>query len=77
MVVTLGNTALQALSGNMRAAIGQEHAKPATMRLPSGENVFLFPLYHPASIIYNRALEQVYRDDLMQLGVFMQEKGLI
>lgn len=77
VVVTLGNTALQALSGNVRAAIGQEHGKPATMRLPSDENVFLFPLYHPASIIYNRSLAQVYKDDLLKLGAFIREKNLI
>lgn len=77
VTVTLGNTALQALSGNMRAAIGQEHAKPAVMRPPSGEDVFLFPLYHPASIIYNRSLEQVYRDDLLRLVDFIQQKGII
>ncbi|HBQ65134.1 MAG TPA: uracil-DNA glycosylase [Clostridiales bacterium] len=27
----------------------------------------LFPLYHPASIIYNRSLERVYREDLARL----------
>jgi uracil-DNA glycosylase len=27
----------------------------------------MFPLYHPASIIYNRVLKQVYEDDLRVL----------
>ena len=31
----------------------------------------LFPLYHPAAIIYNRALSETYQQDLMTL------KGLL
>jgi uracil-DNA glycosylase len=27
----------------------------------------LFPLYHPASVIYNRSLSEVYRQDLLAL----------
>ena len=27
----------------------------------------LFPLYHPASIIYNRSLQEVYDNDLQAL----------
>jgi uracil-DNA glycosylase len=27
----------------------------------------VFPLYHPASIIYNRALSEVYQQDLLKL----------
>ena len=72
VVVSLGNTALQALSSNVRAAIGKEHAKIANMTLPAGQAVFLFPLYHPASIIYNRSLARVYEDDLQKLGRFLQ-----
>jgi len=73
VVVSLGNTALQALTSNMRATIGKEHAKVENMSLPGGETVFLFPLYHPASIIYNRSLARVYEDDLEKLGRFLRE----
>ena len=27
----------------------------------------LFPLYHPASVIYNRALVQVFESDILKL----------
>jgi DNA polymerase len=74
VVVSLGNTALQALSSNVRAAIGKEHAKTANMTLPGGETVCLFPLYHPASVIYNRSLAGVYEDDLKKLGRLMRER---
>ena len=61
-VVTLGNTALQAMLGR-EATIGQMHGR--AQRTEAGQRVF--PLYHPASIIYNRALEEVYRQDLCAL----------
>ena len=61
-VVTLGNTALQAMLGR-EATIGQMHG--TVQRTEAGQRVF--PLYHPASIIYNRALEEVYRQDLCAL----------
>ena len=61
-VVTLGNTALQAMLGR-EATIGQVHG--TAQRTEAGQRVF--PLYHPASIIYNRALEEVYRQDLCAL----------
>ena len=61
-VVTLGNTALQAMLGR-EATIGQVHG--TVQRTAAGQRVF--PLYHPASIIYNRALEEVYRQDLRAL----------
>ncbi len=61
IVVTLGNTALQALLGK-EAVIGDVHGQ----LIRAGEYA-LFPLYHPASIIYNRALQAVYDADLQTL----------
>ena len=63
MIVTLGNTALQALMGP-DALIGAYHG-----RLTACEAVGkpLFALYHPASIIYNRSLQAVYEEDLRKL----------
>lgn len=34
------------------------------------EGISLFPLYHPASVIYNRALESAYKNDLKKFFAF-------
>ena len=68
-IVTLGNVALKALLGK-DAVIGDHHGKSveATVRHHGQEQRFeVFPLYHPASIIYNRALTEVYAEDLRRL----------
>lgn len=73
MIVTLGNVALKALCGP-RVIIGDMHGKvtEVTVRHEKQEGTFkLFPLYHPASIIYNRSLQEVYDADLQVL------KGLL
>ena len=60
-VVTLGNTALAALSG--KAVIGAVHGQFLT-----ADGLTLYPIYHPASLIYNRALAEPYREDLLRLA---------
>jgi DNA polymerase len=62
IIVTLGNTPLRALTGS-RETIGALHGKPYGDVL----GATLFPLYHPASVIYNRALRPVYEEDLRAL----------
>ena len=57
-VVTLGNVPLKALTDKGRV-IGEAHG-----RFMELEKRLLFPMYHPASVIYNPALKAVYRDDL-------------
>ena len=73
MIVTLGNFALKALCGS-KAIIGDLHGHETRVTVQhekqSGE-FSLFPLYHPASIIYNRSLQEVYDQDLQVL------KGLL
>ena len=69
MIVTLGNVALKALCGP-KAIIGDMHGRTAevTVRHEKQEASFpIFPLYHPASIIYNRSLQAVYDEDLQVL----------
>jgi DNA polymerase len=69
MIVTLGNVALKALCGP-KAIIGDMHGRTAevTVRHEKQEASFpIFPLYHPASIIYNRSLQDVYDSDLQSL----------
>lgn len=70
LIVTLGNTALRALLGG-EASIGVCHGKAQTAAIGRTEYT-VFPLYHPASIIYNRALMPVYEEDLRRLGALLQ-----
>ncbi len=65
IVVTLGNVPLKCIHGK-KAVIGGCHACPSKAQALT--HVFtLFPLYHPASIIYNRSLSEVYAADLQKL----------
>ncbi|MCC8014578.1 MAG: uracil-DNA glycosylase [Eubacterium sp.] len=68
IVVTLGNFALRAISGEKNIVIGDVHGEKLN------KNGFcLFPLYHPASIIYNRGLKEVYLNDIMKLKEILQK----
>jgi uracil-DNA glycosylase, family 4 len=67
IVVTLGNTPLQAVTGDNGTLIGENHGRPLKM-----DKFYLFPLYHPASIIYNAGLKDTYHEDLLKLKEFMK-----
>lgn len=69
MIVTLGNVPLKAIVSD-KASIGKYHGRVVNI---NGINVF--PLYHPASIIYNRALYEVYLDDLNKLKKVIENGG--
>ena len=62
-LVTLGNVPLKALAGPW-ATVGECHGQ----WLDSLAGVPLFALYHPASIIYRRALAPVYEQDVLTLA---------
>ncbi len=68
-LVTLGNVALGAFAEG--AIIGDCHGRwrDAAVKTDGGAafTLPLFALYHPASVIYNRSLAAVYRDDLLEL----------
>lgn len=62
-IVTLGNVPLRAVTGDKLTSIGAVHGKPATLVI--GDCKYgLYPLYHPASIIYNRSLRDTYINDI-------------
>ena len=65
MIVTLGNVALKALLGK-DAVIGDHHGQVIRAQV-QGQPFQVFPLYHPASIIYNRSLTEIYQQDLQKL----------
>jgi len=62
IIVTLGNVPLKAVIGE-ECSIGQCHGQ--WMKKGSAR---VYPLYHPASVIYNPSLKEVYRADVARLG---------
>ena len=77
VIVTLGNVALRALLG-AQASIGELHGQVtrASVTHERETSVFpLFPLYHPASIIYNRSLAPVYQEDLKALKDWLEHQA--
>ena len=57
-VITLGNVPLKALLGNA-AVIGALHGA-----FTEAEGLRIYPMYHPASVIYNPGLKEVYQADV-------------
>ena len=68
VIATLGNVPLFAVTDNRKLTIGEAHG-----RLMEAEETGcrLFALYHPASLIYNRALEPVYEQDVRALAALL------
>lgn len=71
VIVTLGNVPLKTILNNESASIGSMHGKSIPVII-NGKEYIVFPLYHPASVIYNRELKEVYLDDLKQLKIFLK-----
>lgn len=65
-IVTLGNTPLNSIFPEAGEGIGKLHGKVLPLIL-DGKSFKLFPAYHPASIIYNRNLKDIYIADLKKL----------
>lgn len=72
VVVTLGNVALKAVSDDRTAVIGACHGVPAEKHV-HGFGFTLFPLYHPASVIYNRELSKTYLEDIERLKAYLEK----
>lgn len=75
LLVTLGNVALRSLLG--KGTIGDAHGRFHHAAISFSEDKVqeypLFALYHPASIIYNRALSEVYARDLNALDIALKD----
>jgi len=73
-IVTLGNVPLRCVTGDFSLCIGEYHGKLINTAV-MGKEYRLFPLYHPASIIYNRSLKDVYINDIKKLKkIFFEMK---
>ena len=70
VVVTLGNVPLKSLTRDSRIVIGACHAQCIPAAALTHEYT-LFPLYHPASLIYNHALKTVYQQDVECLKSYL------
>ncbi len=68
LVITLGNVPLKAVTADFNITIGKVHGELITL----GETR-IFPLYHPASLIYNRSLKETYYKDLDKLSEILRE----
>ena len=71
VIATLGNVPLQAVTDS-RITIGEAHGR-LTVVGETGRP--LFPLYHPASLIYNRALTPVYEQDVRALADMLRKNA--
>ena len=71
-IVTLGNVPLKAATGNFGINIGSLHGETSDLNILD-RNYKLFALYHPASIIYNRSLMDIYINDLKKLKCLICE----
>jgi len=72
LIVTLGNVALRAISEQKSAVIGKFHGEFTLV--PAGFRVY--PIYHPAAVIYNRSLREVYESDLKKLNEFIKTNDI-
>lgn len=85
VVASLGNTPLGALlrlaGQGEKAAVGDVHGRALRLRLGAEQEgeadlrFWLFPLYHPASLLYRPALKPVFEADMHALGRFVREEG--
>lgn len=67
-IATLGNVPLKALAGD-KVVIGDVHGQ-----FLECEGRALYPLYHPASLIYNPSLRGVYAEDVKRLGDWLRNR---
>jgi DNA polymerase len=70
--VTLGNVPLRAVTRDYKKNIGKVHGDLAKIQI-EGMAVLVFPLYHPASIIYNRSIKETYLEDIKKLKLILSK----
>jgi len=75
VVATLGNVPLAAAAGLFglpRCTVGEVHGR--TVPIVHGDyKAWLYPMYHPASLIYNPSLKEVYAQDVRRLADWLRE----
>ncbi len=78
LIIPLGNFALQSVLLDRKAHIGHYHGRPYIIedRILNKETV-VFPLYHPAAIIYNGSLKEAYEEDLLKLKEYLKQASYL
>jgi len=71
VIATLGNIPLKVIMKDDKANIGKYHGKVLSTSI-YGNYYVVFPLYHPAAIIYRRELKEIYLNDLKQLNLLLK-----
>lgn len=69
-IITLGNVPLKSVMDSLDASVGKLHGAINEIKILDS-NYQLYPLYHPASIIYNKSLKDVYINDILKLKSIM------
>ena len=69
-VITLGNVPRKALMGR-QASIGDMHGA-----FIQREGRTVYPMYHPASLIYNPGLKTVYREDILRFSEWWRQNPI-
>lgn len=69
-IITLGNVPLKSVTDSPDASVGKLHGAINEIKILDS-NYQLYPLYHPASIIYNKSLKDVYINDILKLKSIM------
>ncbi|MBE5775097.1 MAG: uracil-DNA glycosylase [Clostridiales bacterium] len=65
-IITLGNVPLKALT-DRKSTIGDMHGRFFNL-----EGRRLYPMYHPASVIYNRSLMETYEADIEGFAAYLR-----
>lgn len=78
-IVSLGNVPLKAILSlsdkcENKYTVGEVHGNIISLNFEGIDRIVrLIPLYHPASIIYNRSLESEYEKDIEKLKKILEE----
>lgn len=67
LIVTLGNVPLKTMADDEKIKISEVHGN-----IIETTDKKVFPLYHPAAVIYNRKLKPVYLEDLIKLKEYIK-----
>ncbi len=75
IIVTLGNVPINVLT-NKSVKIGDIHGNILPVKI-NESNYKVYPMYHPASLIYNRSLYDTYKADISRLGQIIRDEIFI
>lgn len=75
-IVTLGNVPFKSITDDYDVSMGEVHGRLNKVII-SDKEYNLFPLYHPASVIYNRSLKSTYIDDIKRLKTILDDANII